>query len=137
MNMKFGRFCFAASTLLLLCGNGFSQDYSYSDGSANTYKVAPGKLEYIPVKKENSSSGTYSGGTAKTVKLSDADYRSICALFEEGIAGKAQQTDRRVMMSGVINRNFKNDKAKVILKPGARVKDQIETKLLELIKRSE
>ncbi len=135
--MRFSRFCFFAVAVLFYSGNGFSQDYSYSDGSANTYKIAPGTLEYIPVKKENSSSGTYSGGTAKTVKLSDADYRSISALFEEGIAGKASQTDRRVMMSGVINRNIKNDKAKVILKPGARVKDQIEAKLLEFVKRSE
>ena len=135
MKMRFDRFI--AFSLFIFSGNGFPQDYSYSDGSANTYKVAPGKLEYIPVKKENSSSGTYSGGTAKTVKISDADYRVLSQLFEEGIAGKVSQTERRVMMSGVISRAVKNEKTVVILKPGATVKDQIETKLLELMNRRE
>ena len=137
MKMRSGCFCFIASAFLFLSGNALSQDYSYSDGSANTYKIAPGKLVYIPVKKENSSSGTYSGGTAKTVKLSDADYRLISDLLEEAIAGKAAQADRRVMMSGAISRNIGTEKTEVILKPGARVKDQIEKKLIELVNRSE
>ena len=120
MKIRLGCLCFIAAAFF--SGNGFSQDYSYSDGSANTYRITPGKLEYIPVKKEHSSSGTYSGGTAKTVKLSDTDYRAISALLDEGIAGKALHTDRRVMMSGVISRSIKDDKTVVILKPGAGAK---------------
>ena len=135
LKIGWGRLCFIAAAFF--SGNGFAQDYSYSDGSANTYRIAPGKLEYIPVKKENSSSVTYTGGTAKTVKLSDVDYRSLSALLEEGIAAKSLQTDRRVMMSGVIRRSTKDDKTVVILKPGVRVKDQIEAKLLELANRGE
>ena len=134
MKKRLGHCCFVAS-ILVFSGYGFAQDYSYSDGSANVYKIAPDRLEYIPVKKENSSSGTYSGGTAKTVKLNDADYRSISGLLEAGVAGKASQTDRRVMMSGVISKNSANDKTVVILKPGAGIKDQIEAKLRELLKR--
>ena len=129
-------FVLVGVSIMFYSGSGFAQEYAYSDGSANTYKIAPGRLEYIPVKKENSSSGAYSGGTAKTVRLSDADYSSLSVLFNDGIASKASQTDRRVMMSGVIHRNTRNDNATVILKPGAPIKDQIEAKLLDLIRRS-
>lgn len=119
--------------LLFMSGHTFSQDYRYSDGSANSYIVSPGKLEYLPAKKKNSSSGSYSGGTAKVVNLSDANFRELSALLEEGIAAKPPHTERRVMMSGVIRRNSNDEKSVAILKPGAAAKDRIEAKVLELI----
>ena len=125
------------SALFLMSGHSYSQNYRYGDGSANQYDISPGKLEYLPVKKENSSSGSYSGGTAKVVKLSDADFRELSALLDEGIATKSSHTENRVMMSGVIRRNINNEKSTVILKPGAAVKQRIESKLLELVGRRE
>jgi hypothetical protein len=134
-NVKRALCGFLASLMLFFSGSGLAQGFSYSDGSANTYKIAPGKLEYIPLRKENSSSGAYSGGTAKTVKLSDADYQALISLFEQAMAQKTSHGDRRVMMSGVITKNIENDRASVILKPGAGIKDQIEARLLEILKR--
>ena len=120
---------------MLLGSNVFSQGYTYSDGSANTYKIAPEMLEYIPVRKEHSSSGNYSGGTAKTVKISSDDYSLIRGLLEEAIAQKAAHTALRAKMSGRISRNIESEETEVILRPGAAIKNQIEKKLSEFLNR--
>ncbi len=137
MNLWHCRLVFFVASLLSINGHSFSQDYRYSDGSANQYVISSGKLQYLPVKKENSSSGSYSGGSAKVVKLSEADFRELSVLLDGGIAAKSAHTERRVKMSGIIRRNTDNEKFMVILKPGAAVKDRIEAKLLELIGRRE
>jgi hypothetical protein len=87
------------------------------------------------VQKEQSSSGKYSGGTAKIVKISRDDFTLISGLLEEAITLKAAHTDKRVMMSGRIRRENEGAKTEVILAPGAAIKDQIEKKLSEFLNR--
>jgi hypothetical protein len=45
--------------------------YSISDGSGNSYTLKGPVLKYVPVTKEMSSSGMYSGGTQKEIELSE------------------------------------------------------------------
>ena len=120
---------------LLASNAAHAWDYVYGDGSANVYRMTPRELHYVLVKKENSSSGVYSGGVARTVTLSDADYRSLGGLLDAAIADKAAHTDKRVMMSGAITRNTGDTKAHVILKPDAPVKREIEAALAVALQR--
>ena len=120
---------------LLASNAAHAWDYVYGDGSANVYRMTPRELHYVLVKKENSSSGVYSGGVARTVTLSDADYRSLGGLLDAAIADKAAHTDKRVMMSGAITRNTGDTKALVILKPDAPVKREIEAALAVALQR--
>ena len=67
----------------LLAGNAaHAWDYVYGDGSANVYRMTPRELHYVPVKKENSSSGVYSGGVARTVTESRPHSGTLLAKLE-------------------------------------------------------
>ena len=112
-----------------------ADDYVYSDGSANIYQISPMELRYKPVTKEVSSSGVYSGGTAKRVTLSEADFRSVSLLLDAAMDDKAAHTGKRVMMSGAISRKTGAAHTEVILSPQAGIKRRIEDKLAELLKR--
>lgn len=118
---------------LLSGGHVFAQDYTYGDGSANLYKITPGTLEYIPVQKEQSSSGSYSGGSPKSVRISKVDYARLAALLDGALAAKDAHTDKRVMMSGYILRHHHEAKTEAILAPGAPAKNQIELVLAALL----
>jgi hypothetical protein len=110
-----------------------AQAYMYSDGSSNNYNITYNKLEYIPVKKENSSSGTYSGGKARIIKLKLADFEILKGFFEEAIKSSDLQNTNREMGTGLV---YKADKAgtKVILKPDSRIKENIEKKLKDILR---
>jgi hypothetical protein len=121
------------SLLFLLSAFGLSaQFYSYSDGNSNVYNITSDKIEYIPVKKENSSSGTYSGGKAKVVKIKLKDFESLKTLFEEGIRNINYDL-KRELGTGQI---YKADKAgtKVILAKDSELKARIEKQLVLIMK---
>ena len=121
-------------------------DYVYSDGSANEYRISPRELQYVPVTKENSSSGFYSGGTEKSVVLSDAQYRTISQLLDAALADKTAHTGTRVKMTGLIRRSTDStnsasssngSRSAVILSPRAAVKQKIEAALASMLKPSD
>ena len=59
-------------------------NYIYSDGSSNNYNISETQIKYDPVTKENSSSGTYSGGEAKIKALSKADFEKVFGINATG-----------------------------------------------------
>lgn len=122
------------SLLLILISTGlFAQKYVYLDGSGNKYEFIKGKLEYIPVKPENSSSGEYSGGTAKTVDVCSQDVSLLKLAFEKAIKATTEQQENREMMTGMVIRGKKNKELSVILKSDSVSKKELEELLKKIL----
>ena len=101
------------------------ETYSYADGSGNVYKISQDSIEYIPVKKENSSSGIYSGGEPARKAISEEDFEKIRNELERLLDNKSLQIKDRVMGSGMITVS-KGKKEKTVI-----VKDSDEKRKLE------
>lgn len=110
-----------------------SVQYEYADGNGNLYVITKRNLNYIPVKPEESSTGTYSGGEPKTVTLTAEQFESIREALEIGIKSDNHIQDR-VKMSGVISVVREKDKTEYILTPGSPEIKTIETLLKEIIR---
>ena len=110
-----------------------SPHYEYADGSGNRYTISTTSLEYIPVKPEESSSGTYSGGEPGEVTLTMKQYNALQQLFEKALNRTEIHTEHRAMMSGLLVRTTHSESKKVILKPGALEIEEIESALRDLL----
>jgi len=119
--------------LILISTSLFAQNYTYLDGSANKYELIKGVLEYNPVKKENSSSGEYSGGTPKKITVTSDEIKSLKAAFEKAIKAKPEQQEKREMMTGMVIKEKKKKKTEVILKSDSAAKKELEELLKKLI----
>ena len=109
--------------------------YEYADGNGNTYRIQASSLEYIPVKKEESSSGMYSGGEARTVAINAEQYRDISALIESALNNTGIHINDRVMMSGVVRAISSQNTRSCIIKPGSDELIGIEQALAEMMGR--
>lgn len=92
--------------------------YEYADGSANVYKLTGTTLEYDPIRPEESSTGTYSGGNPKTVTLTNAQADSLRVLMDKGFANTSVQIPDRVKGSGLIRIGDGKDRKQCILVQG-------------------
>lgn len=109
-------------------------NYLYSDGSSNNYIITEKQISYDPVTKENSSSGTYSGGEAKSKSLSKSDFEKISVLFKESFAAKSEQQQNREMMTGLlIHKKGKKTIEQIVIKPNSTYINKIETLLKSLL----
>lgn len=109
-------------------------NYIYSDGSSNNYIISETQLKYDPVTPKESSSGTYSGGEAKTKALSKSDFEKISVLFKEVFAAKADQQQNREMMTGLlIQKKRKKTFQQVVIKSNSPYIGKIETLLKSLL----
>ena len=121
---------FIALFLLVAFSINAQVNYIYSDGNSNTYNISETHISYEPVTKENSSSGTYSGGEAKSKMLSQKDFDKINALFKEALIAKTEQQQNREMMTGLlIHKKGKKTIEQIVLKPGSVYINKIETLL--------
>ena len=77
-------------------------DYIFFDGSRNKYVITENSLEYIPIKPEESSSGTYSGGEYVKKNLTEDEYKSIDKLLNKAIMDKENQTDEMAKGNPII-----------------------------------
>ena len=93
--------------------------YEYADGNGNTYKIQESSVEYVPVKKEESSSGMYSGGDAKRVTITAEQYKKISALLDSALDNTSIHINERVMMSGVVRVISSENKRSCIIRPGS------------------
>jgi hypothetical protein len=119
--------------LILISTSLFAQNYAYLDGSGNKYELIKGELEYNPVKKENSSSGEYSGGVQKKVTLTSDEISLLKDTFEKGIKATSDHQENREMMTGMIIKGKKKKSTNVILKSNSAAKKEIEELLKKLI----
>ncbi|MEW6467745.1 MAG: hypothetical protein AB1458_02415 [Bacteroidota bacterium] len=56
--------------------------YIYIDGNNNKYTITKDSLDYKPVGEEESSSGKYSGGKPRKVKITAEQYKKIEGLLQ-------------------------------------------------------
>ncbi len=109
-------------------------NYIYSDGNSNTYHISETQINYEPVTKENSSSGTYSGGNPKTKSISQKDFEKINSLFKETIAAKAEQQQNHEMMTGLlIHKKGKKTIEQIVLKSSSQYLIKIEALLKSVL----
>lgn len=109
-------------------------DYFYSDGNSNQYTLRGSTLTYTPVKPEESSSGTYSGGEPRTVALSRSQARALESLFEQAISHIDAHQPNRVKGTGVIIITRGGEERRCVLKKSSREMDQIHAMVSEYLK---
>lgn len=115
----------------------FSTEYIYLDGSANQYTLFQQDknyfIKYEPIKKENSSSGVYSGGEEKKVSIPKEDYISFIVLFKKAFLSK-EVSEKREMMTGMVIKK-KRDKVleEKILLANSHEKHKLERSLKQRI----
>jgi hypothetical protein len=113
-----------------------TRQYEYGDGSGNRYVLTSSTLSYVPVRVEESSSGTYSGGDPKEILLKGNQFNSIRELLDKAISKSLSSSihiEGRAKMSGVISVLDKNERKEYILKPGSEEMKAIEALLKELL----
>lgn len=74
----------------------------YIDGSNNDYNITKTQLQYVAVKKDNSSSGEYNGGNDATVSLSKEQFAQIQVYIKKLKADKTQHITTREMGCGTL-----------------------------------
>lgn len=107
--------------------------YEYADGSANLYSLNGNTLSYDPVRPEESSTGTYSGGDPKTVQLTRPQADSIRLLLNEAFNNTADQIPDRVKGSGAVYINDGKNQKKFILRQGSEDINRVELALKNVL----
>lgn len=88
----------------------------YTDQNNNYYTITRNKIDYKAIKPKESSSGIYSGGTDKTVKISSTDFKKLTSISELLIQEKNNHSIRREMMTSELKRSLNGKNERVILK---------------------
>jgi hypothetical protein len=97
---------------------------TFADGSANTFRfwqdvsTEAAQYKYEPVTMAESSSGTYSGGTAKAGELSPEETETIWTHVDTLSADEALHTDNRMMGTGSFMVNSSGAEREFIVKTG-------------------
>lgn len=107
--------------------------FEYADGNGNVYIISSSTLTYIPVKPEESSSGTYSGGSTKSLSITAGQFELISTVLLKAIGSTANHISDRVMMSGAISVIDGTHKKQCILSPGSVEQKEIEATLREIL----
>ena len=87
----------------------WNMKYNYFDGAGNKYEIKDLKLTYTPIKKEESSSGTYDGGDPYTKELTKLDLVKFIDVFERAIWNEKDHSPKREMGCGTIRKYFNTD----------------------------
>lgn len=107
--------------------------YQYADGNANVYIISPDTLEYVPVKPQESSSGFYSGGEPKKVKLTTQEFQNLVTLIEAAMKNTDAHMQERVKGSGAIKTLTGSEKHAIFLKPACAEQQKLEAALKKLL----
>jgi hypothetical protein len=107
--------------------------YEYSDGNSNLYILTSTELKYVPVKPENSSSGVYDGGEAKSISITSVQFSEIQSLLEQALNKPDIHMENRIMMSGKITSLEGSTKKQCIFKPGSSEIKQIEDAMKKIL----
>ncbi len=104
-------------------------NYRYVDGNNNTYFITATNIDYKPIDKMMSSSGTYDGGEPVKKEIDEVQYTAIQAAMQAAIENTAAHIDKREMGSGWISVEGKSYK----IAYRAKEKAAIEKVLKEVI----
>jgi hypothetical protein len=117
----------------MVIGTGFysfemkKKGYTYIDGNNNRYEITSSYIDYKPVKPENSSSGTYSGGEAKKAAITKEQFQKLEALMTAVKNDRENQVATRLMGCGTLY--FKGSKNPVYIGMNAKSKASLEEEL--------
>lgn len=109
-----------------------TKEMAYVDGNGNKYLIVSAKkdatIEYIPIKKAESSSGEYSGGEPYKITITIAEHKELNDLLRKASKDDSQLIAERNMGCGTIIL----PKTRYFLKMDSFYKTSIEKKLKEL-----
>lgn len=95
--------------------------YTYADGSGNAYKITADSIEYIPIKKENSSSGEYSGGEPVKKAITPTQFDVLVTMLKGIVNDKTIHIENREMMTGLVRVEYDKESDVVLFKKGDRM----------------
>jgi hypothetical protein len=114
--------------------NWYMKTFAYSDGSGNSYSIDKNSFEYIPVKPENSSTGTYDGGDYVKKVPTASEYQELADAIKAAWETKSDFTDERGKGTGFIHVLEGKDQFEFILKMNSVSKQKIEAVLAKMRK---
>lgn len=79
-----------------------AKSYLYIDGNNNDYKITSDSIVYTPVTPNESSSGEYSGGSPKSVKITAEQFLKIETLIKAILKDKSNFIKERLMGCGTL-----------------------------------
>jgi hypothetical protein len=122
---------FIASFVLIFTNaySGSSKDYLYVDGNNNEYRISMDSLYYNPITPIESSSGEYSGGNPKQVKITTAEYTQIESIIQAIKKDKPNHSKTRQMGMGTLVFG----KKRIYVQMNATLKIELENLLKELL----
>jgi hypothetical protein len=86
--------------------------YEYADGAGNVYIINPKSIDYRPITRAESSSGNYSGGKPRTVKIDTVQYQTISMMLDRALNLKSIHVGDgkmgRAKGTGIISKQAKN-----------------------------
>lgn len=123
---------FSVSLFMTNCKAQKTMNYTYADGNNNRYHISTKKISYKPIKPEESSSGTYDGGEAKTVEISKEDFNNVSILLDNMLQNPKFQNNKRQMGSSRISKRENDKSISCIIPYRSEQKSELE-KLLKSI----
>ena len=108
--------------------------FTYYDAARNKYVLKGFELEYIPVAKNESSSGMYSGGTYESKELNNGQRENLELLFNTAFADTLARTDKNIKPNAVIEINVDNKNVNFILIAASEINQSLNNNLKQLIK---
>ncbi len=106
--------------------------YNYFDGNGNHYSVTMGMIKFDPVRKENSSSGAYSGGKPARAAITQEQFESILKQINSIEKDATIRTSQRQKGTGTISVSFSQELRKFIFLKGHKM-DALERNLKDLL----
>lgn len=79
-----------------------AKSYTYIDGNNNDYKITSDSIFYSPITPVESSSGEYSGGNSKRVKITEEQFLKIEMIIQSILKDKSNFIKDRLMGSGTL-----------------------------------
>ncbi len=131
--LRTSTFCFMLMAGISYNAGAASKVITYIDGSNNKYIITQLKTEatiqYVAIKPEESSSGTYSGGEPYKINITLAEHKELITLINAAIKDVSQHSEDRNMGCGTI---IKSQSKIYFLKMDSYNKTSIEKKLKAL-----
>lgn len=106
--------------------------YNYFDGSGNHYTITLGMIRYDPVRKENSSSGLYSGGKPARAAITQEQFESILKQIDSIEKDATIRKSNREKGTGMISIAFSQELRKFIFSKGQKM-EVLEKMLKEML----
>ena len=87
----------------------------YNDGSSNAHIITTDSYKYSPIKPNESSSGTYSGGEEREINLSQNQFSEIFIEALSIVENESLHIDSRMMGTGMLRIKYENSETQIYI----------------------